>query len=299
MLSEKILEIQNLHKSFGSFKAVDDISLHVNKGDIYGFLGPNGAGKSTTLRMVLGLIKPEKGSILIKKKNIAGTNRNFLNDIGALIEKPDFYKNLTALENLKILFKMSKLKNENRIFEVLNEVNLWDKRNQKVSGYSQGMKQRLGIAQTLLHQPSLIILDEPSNGLDPQGQADMRDLILRINKEMQITIIISSHILSEIEKIANRMVVINKGVKILEGNVKNLMEKELLKVSFKTNSLKQLSQLFSLEGISYEVRSNNIIALINEEKISNVIEKIVSKKITFSEVKQMRTLEELFLGLTT
>ena len=161
------------------------------------------------------------------------------------------------------------------------------------------MKQRLGIAQTLLHQPSLIILDEPSNGLDPQGQADMRDLILRINKEMQITIIISSHILSEIEKIANRMVVINKGVKILEGNVKNLMEKELLKVSFKTNSLKQLSQLFSQEGISYEVRSNNIIALINEEKISNVIEKIVSKKITFSEVKQMRTLEELFLGLTT
>ena len=299
MLSEKILELQNLHKSFGSFKAVDDISLHVNKGDIYGFLGPNGAGKSTTLRMVLGLIKPEKGSILIKKKNIAGTNRNFLNDIGALIEKPDFYKNLTALENLKILFKMSKLKNENRIFEVLNEVNLWDKRNQKVSGYSQGMKQRLGIAQTLLHQPSLIILDEPSNGLDPQGQADMRDLILRINKDMQITIIISSHILSEIEKIANRMVVINKGVKILEGNVKNLMEKELLKVSFKTNSLKQLSQLFSLEGISYEVRSNNIIALINEEKISNVIEKIVSKKITFSEVKQMRTLEELFLGLTT
>ena len=299
MLSEKILEIQNLHKSFGSFKAVDDISLHVNKGDIYGFLGPNGAGKSTTLRMVLGLIKPEKGSILFKKKNIAGTNRNFLNDIGALIEKPDFYKNLTGLENLKILFKMSKLKNENRIFEVLNEVNLWDKRNQKVSGYSQGMKQRLGIAQTLLHQPSLIILDEPSNGLDPQGQADMRDLILRINKEMQITIIISSHILSEIEKIATRMVVINKGVKILEGNVKNLMEKELLKVSFKTNSLKQLSQLFSQEGISYEVRSNNIIALINEEKISNVIEKIVSKKITFSEVKQMRTLEELFLGLTT
>ncbi len=299
MLSEKILEIQNLHKSFGSFKAVDDISLHVNKGDIYGFLGPNGAGKSTTLRMVLGLIKPEKGSILIKEKNIEGTNRNFLNDIGALIEKPDFYKNLTALENLKILFKMSKLKNENRIFEVLNEVNLWDKRNQKVGGYSQGMKQRLGIAQTLLHQPSLIILDEPSNGLDPQGQADMRDLILRINKEMQITIIISSHILSEIEKIANRMVVINKGVKILEGNVKNLMEKELLKVSFKTNSLKQLSQFFSLEGISYEVRSNNIIALINEEKISNVIEKIVSKKITFSEVKQMRTLEELFLGLTT
>lgn len=299
MLSKKILEIESLQKSFGSFKAVDNISLHVNKGDIYGFLGPNGAGKSTTLRMVLGLIKPDHGKIFINKKNVAGRNRNFLNDIGALIEKPDFYKNLSALENLKILFKMSQLQNENRIYEVLNEVNLWEKRNQKVGGYSQGMKQRLGIAQSLLHQPSLIILDEPSNGLDPQGQSDMRDLILRINKEMQITIIISSHILSEIEKIANRMVVINKGVKLLEGNVKNLMEKELLKVSFKTNSSDQLSHFFSQEGITYEVRNNYIIALINEEKIYDVIEKIVRKKITFSEVKQMRTLEELFLGLTT
>ena len=299
MLSKKILEIESLQKSFGSFKAVDNLSLHVNKGDIYGFLGPNGAGKSTTLRMVLGLIKPDHGKIFINKKNVAGRNRNFLNDIGALIEKPDFYKNLSALENLKILFKMSQLQNENRIYEVLNEVNLWEKRNQKVGGYSQGMKQRLGIAQSLLHQPSLIILDEPSNGLDPQGQSDMRDLILRINKEMQITIIISSHILSEIEKIANRMVVINKGVKLLEGNVKNLMEKELLKVSFKTNSSDQLSHFFSQEGITYEVRNNYIIALINEEKIYDVIEKIVRKKITFSEVKQMRTLEELFLGLTT
>ena len=282
MLSKKILEIESLQKSFGSFKAVDNISLHVNKGDIYGFLGPNGAGKSTTLRMVLGLIKPDHGKIFINKKNVAGRNRNFLNDIGALIEKPDFYKNLSALENLKILFKMSQLQNENRIYEVLNEVNLWEKRNQKVGGYSQGMKQRLGIAQSLLHQPSLIILDEPSNGLDPQGQSDMRDLILRINKEMQITIIISSHILSEIEKIANRMVVINKGVKLLEGNVKNLMEKELLKVSFKTNSSDQLSHFFSQEGITYEVRNNYIIALINEEKIYDVIEKIVRKKITFS-----------------
>ena len=160
---------------------------------------------------------------------------------------------------------MSQLQNENRIYEVLNEVNLWEKRNQKVGSYSQGMKQRLGIAQSLLHQPSLIILDEPSNGLDPQGQSDMRDLILRINKEMQITIIISSHILNEIEKIANRMVVINKGVKVLEGNVKNLMEKELQKVSFKTSSSDQLSHFFT-EGITYEVRSNYIIALIKRRK---------------------------------
>lgn len=298
MLSDKILEIKHLKKSFGSFKAVNDISLHVNKGDIYGFLGPNGAGKSTTLRMVLGLIKPNKGEILISNKSIEGNGRKFLNNIGALIEKPDFYKNLSALDNLKILFKMSQLKNKNRISEVLNEVNLWDKRNQKVGGYSQGMKQRLGIAQTLLHQPSLIILDEPSNGLDPQGQAAMRNLILRINKEMGITIIISSHILSEIEKIANRMVVINKGHKILEGNVKELMAKELLKVNFKTESPDDLSDLLSNKKIDFEVRNKNIIALINEENIPLVIEDIVKNNISILEVRQMRTLEELFLGLT-
>jgi ABC-type multidrug transport system ATPase subunit len=298
MLSDKLLEIRHLEKSFGSFKAVNDISLHVNKGDIYGFLGPNGAGKSTTLRMVLGLIKPNKGEILISNKSIEGNDRKFLNTIGALIEKPDFYKNLSALDNLKILFKMSQLKNKNRISEVLNEVNLWDKRNQKVGGYSQGMKQRLGIAQTLLHQPSLIILDEPSNGLDPQGQAAMRNLILRINKDMGITIIISSHILSEIEKIANRMVVINKGQKILEGNVKELMAKELLKVNFKTESVENLSNLLSNKKIDFEIRNNNIIALINEENIPLVIEDIVKNNISIQEVRQMRTLEELFLGLT-
>jgi ABC-type multidrug transport system ATPase subunit len=298
MLSDKLLEIRHLEKRFGSFKAVNDISLHVNKGDIYGFLGPNGAGKSTTLRMVLGLIKPNKGEILISNKSIEGNDRKFLNTIGALIEKPDFYKNLSALDNLKILFKMSQLKNKNRISEVLNEVNLWDKRNQKVGGYSQGMKQRLGIAQTLLHQPSLIILDEPSNGLDPQGQAAMRNLILRINKDMGITIIISSHILSEIEKIANRMVVINKGQKILEGNVKELMAKELLKVNFKTESVENLSNLLSNKKIDFEIRNNNIIALINEENIPLVIEDIVKNNISIQEVRQMRTLEELFLGLT-
>ena len=298
MNSSKILEIKNLHKLFGAFKAVNNISLHVNKGDIYGFLGPNGAGKSTTLRMVLGLIKPSDGNIFINNENISGNNRKFLNDIGALIEKPDFYKNLSALDNLKILYKMSRLKNNHRIFEVLNEVDLWEKRNQKVGGFSQGMKQRLGIAQTLLHEPSLIILDEPSNGLDPQGQADMRELILRINKEMQITVIISSHILSEIEKIANRMVVINNGEKILEGNVRKLMSKELLKVSLKSSDTVRLSEFLKSENIEIEVRNDDIIALINEESIPNVIRKITQKNIPISEVKQMRTLEELFLGLT-
>jgi len=296
-VKDKILDINNLCKNFGDFTAVNNISLHVNKGDIYGFLGPNGAGKSTTLRMVLGLIKPSNGEILINGENISGSKRKYLNSIGALIEKPDFYKNLSAFDNLKILYKMSRLKNINKIKDVLNEVDLWDKRNQKVGGFSQGMKQRLGIAQTLIHDPSLIILDEPSNGLDPQGQADMRSLILKINKEMGITVIISSHILSEIEKISNRMVVINNGQKIVEGNVEELMQNELLKVSFKSSDLKLIGSFLTNKKIQYENKNDSIIAQINQENIPLILKKMVESNISISEAKQMRTLEELFLGL--
>ena len=296
-MKDKILDINNLCKNFGDFTAVNDISLHVNKGDIYGFLGPNGAGKSTTLRMVLGLIKPSKGEIIINGENISGSKRKYLNSIGALIEKPDFYKNLSAFDNLKILYKMSRLKNINKIKDVLNEVDLWDKRNQKVGGFSQGMKQRLGIAQTLIHDPSLIILDEPSNGLDPQGQADMRSLILKINKEMGITVIISSHILSEIEKISNRMVVINNGQKIVEGNVEELMQNELLKVSFKSSDLKLIGSFLTNKKIQYENKNDCIIAQINQENIPQILKQMVESNISISEAKQMRTLEELFLGL--
>jgi ABC-type multidrug transport system ATPase subunit len=296
-VKDKILDINNLCKNFGDFTAVNNISLHVNKGDIYGFLGPNGAGKSTTLRMVLGLIKPSNGEILINGENISGSKRKYLNSIGALIEKPDFYKNLSAFDNLKILFKMSRLKNINKIKDVLNEVDLWDKKNQKVGGFSQGMKQRLGIAQTLIHDPSLIILDEPSNGLDPQGQADMRSLILKINKEMGITVIISSHILSEIEKISNRMVVINNGQKIVEGNVEELMQNELLKVSFKSSDLKLIGSFLTNKKIQYENKNDSIIAQINQENIPLILKQMVESNISISEAKQMRTLEELFLGL--
>jgi ABC-2 type transport system ATP-binding protein len=248
--------------------------------------------------MVLGLIKPDSGEILINGKSNSGSKRNFLTSIGALIEKPDFYKNLSAYDNLKILYKMSKLKDTNRISEVLKEVDLWDKKNQKVGGFSQGMKQRLGIAQTLMHQPSLIILDEPSNGLDPQGQSDMRSLILRINQEMGITVIISSHILSEIEKISNRMVVINKGEKIVEGNVQELMQNELLKVSFKSENLDSIALFLKKQSIDFEGSNNSIVANINEENIPLILKKMVDENISITEMKQMRTLEELFLGLT-
>lgn len=299
MKKQNILSIENLTKNFKDFKAVDNLSLNVYKGDIYGFLGPNGAGKSTTLRTVLGLITPTNGKIHFNNKLVDRTNRNYLNEIGSLIERPDFYKNLSAYDNLNILFKMSKMKDKNRINEVLHEVGLFEKKNQKVGGYSQGMKQRLGIAQAILHHPQLIILDEPSNGLDPQGQADMRDLIVKINKEFGITVIISSHILAEIERISNRMIVINKGQKIVEGKVQELMESEKMKVRFKCKDKSSLLNYFKSKEIDHFVEDDLVIAQIKEMEIETTIKNITNNNIFLQEVRQLRTLEELFLKWTT
>ena len=298
MDKNKILTIKNLTKKFGEFKAVNDLSLNVYTGDIYGFLGPNGAGKSTTLRTILGLINPTDGQILFNNQLIKGSDRSYLNDIGSLIERPDFYKNLSAYDNLLILFKMSKMKNKNRIDDVLNEVGLFDNKNKKVGGFSQGMKQRLGIAQAILHHPKLIILDEPSNGLDPQGQSDMRDLIMRINQEFSITIIISSHILAEIEKISNRMIVINNGKKIVEGNVQDLMQSETMKVRFKTKNKKELVNYFETKKIEYTYYDDFIISQMQEIDIEPTVIELSKNNIKLMEVRQLRTLEELFLKWT-
>ena len=293
-----ILEVNNLSKTYKHFKAIDDISFQVNKGDIYGFLGPNGAGKSTTLRMILGLIKPNSGEIKLNGSFINFKNKKYLNNIGALIERPDFYKNLSAYQNLKILYSMSRVNNPEIIHDVLHEVDLFDRKDDKVGSYSQGMKQRLGIAQTLLHNPQVIILDEPSNGLDPQGQADMRELILKINKDKGITVIISSHILAEIEKIANRMIVINKGKKIIEGDVGKLMSSESIKLSIKTTSNKEIENFFNSRDIVYDTNDDLYTISWLEKNIDQLVKELHYNNISIFEIKQLKTLEEYFLNLT-
>lgn len=295
----KLLEVTNLSKSFKDFQAVKNLSFTINQGDVYGFLGPNGAGKSTTLRMILGLIYPTGGSIVFNGEPIAKNNRDYLNQIGALIERPDFHTNLTAYQNLKLFARISNIDAiENRIQEVLNEVKLSDRQHSKVKSFSQGMKQRLGIAQAILHKPKLIILDEPSNGLDPQGQADMRDLIKRINQEMQITVIISSHILSEIELIANRMIIIANGEKIQEGNVNELMSSEQMKIEIKTSDLDKAVQLLKLENYNYQLNNNKLIVSCEENHIPVLNKKLLDAGVNIFEMKQLRTLEEHFLKLT-
>ena len=212
----EIIKVNHLSKQFKDTKAVDDLSFTVNEGDVYGFLGQNGAGKSTTIRMLLSLITPSEGDIIIFGKKLQTHRSEILAQVGAVIEKPDLYKYLSAYDNLSIFAKMSGIKvSRELLMQQLEMVGLADRAKGKVETFSQGMKQRLGIAVALVHNPALIILDEPTNGLDPQGIADMRNLILRLSREMGKTILISSHLLSEIELIANRMIILHKGKKMV------------------------------------------------------------------------------------
>lgn len=222
-----IIETRHLSKNFKSFKAVDDLSFSINPGDIYGFLGQNGAGKSTTMRMLLGLIYPDSGDILINGEKFSNSNRSLLGNIGAIIERPDMYGYLSGWDNLRMFATLSGKKiADSRLHEVLELVNLKGREKDKVNAYSQGMKQRLGIAIALVHGPQLLILDEPTNGLDPQGIAEMRSLILSLSHDHGKTILISSHLLYEIEQVATRMLVIHKGKKIVEGAVNELLDPE-------------------------------------------------------------------------
>ncbi len=220
-----MLTVNNLSKIFKDVSAVKGLSFSVNEGDVYGFLGQNGAGKSTTLRMMLKLIAPTSGEIIFAGKNIKNDDNEMLRQTGAIIERPDLYKYLSAYDNISIFAKMSGVKvTRSLLMNQLETVGLADRAHSKVKTFSQGMKQRLGIGIALVHEPKLVILDEPTNGLDPQGIADMRNLILRLSREMNKTVIVSSHLLSEIEVIANRMIIIHKGEKIVEGNVAELLD---------------------------------------------------------------------------
>ena len=294
-----LLEVKNLNKYFNGFHAVRDLNFKIEKGDVYGFLGPNGAGKSTSLRMILGLIYPSSGEIYFKDEKITKYDRKYLSQIGALIERPDFYENLSAYNNLKIFARLADLKDkEARIETVLKEVDLWERRASKVKTYSQGMKQRLGIAQALLHEPELIILDEPSNGLDPKGQADMRELIHRISSELQITVIISSHILSEIELIANRMLIINKGERIAEGSVHELIGSMEMVLEIRSTNETYLLEKMKERNIVAEVKADRVRVQIAEAEIPNFFKNMVDAGVEITEMRQIKTLEEYFLNIT-
>jgi ABC-2 type transport system ATP-binding protein len=302
MATNKVIEITNLTKQFKKLVAVDNLSLNVYKGDVFGFLGPNGAGKSTTIRMLLTLITPTSGSIKIFNKDQKLHRKEILSKVGAIVEKPDFYMYLTAYKNIEILSKTSGMNvSKKDIMEILELVGLSDRYNSKVKTFSHGMKQRLGLAQALIHDPDLIILDEPTTGLDPQGIKEIRDLIMYLSKEKGKTIFLSSHILREIELIANRMIIINKGNTVIEGTVDDLLNMDKLKVKFEINNSEKALNILKQskwKGKYLSKENNYLIFGMDKSEIHELTKFFINNDIELSAVIPMRSLEDYFLNIT-
>ena len=298
--SEKIIEVKSLVKNYGKFRAVDKVSFDVYQGDVFGFLGPNGAGKSTTIRTMLTLINATSGEINIFGKELRSHRNEILAEIGCIVEIPDFYKYLSAEKNLEIFARISGKKiSKSRLYEVLEFVGLKGREKDKVLGYSHGMKQRLGIAQTLIHDPKLIILDEPTTGLDPQGIIDIRNLILLLKNEKNKTVLLSSHILSEIELIANRMVIINKGKTLIQGNVRELLDEEDLVVTFTVDDIGKSIEMIRIAFPNSNVTSvsNQLLLHISKNEIPLYNQLLVEKGIQVFSIESRRKLEDYFLKL--
>lgn len=302
MNEEKVIEILGLTKKFKNLIAVSDLDLTVYKGDVFGFLGPNGAGKSTTIRMMLSLIAPTSGTIKIFGKSLLSNRKDILKKVGAIVEKPDFYNNLTAYKNLSILGRLSMGEvSRKKIMEMLELVGLEKRYKSKVKTFSHGMKQRLGIAQALLHDPDLIILDEPTTGLDPQGMKEIRDLMILLSREKGKTIFLSSHILSEIEIIANRMIILDNGKEVVEGKVSELLNKNKLKVTFEVddnNSARNILEGTVWQDKVYSSIANKIVFILEPEDISSLNKLFVENNVAVSAVIPTRSLEEYFLNIT-
>jgi len=299
---DEIIRVESLSKQFKDMKAVADLSFSVRKGEVYGFLGQNGAGKSTTIRMLLTLIKPSAGTIHLFGKNITGHRREVLQKIGAIIEKPDLYKYLTALENLRIISRLSGLTmDKSQLLRQLEIVGIMDRADSKVKTFSQGMKQRLGIACALVHDPELIILDEPVNGLDPQGIADVRNLILHLSKNEAKTIFVSSHLLSEIELIADSMLIIDKGKKIAEGKVEHLLNPAdtIVEVQTTNNDTARLLLQQSQWQSFLNADSNKIELHMHKQYIPQLARFLVERNVDIVSLHPKHSLEDYFLSLTT
>jgi len=298
-MSNKIIEVKNLKKNYANFTAVSNISFDVFEGNVFGFLGPNGSGKSTTIRILLSLIRASGGNVKLFGKDIT-TDRNFiLSKIGCIVEKPDFYKYLSAEKNIELFARISGFKvNKSKIHEMLDFVGLRGREKDKLSGFSHGMKQRLGLAQTLIHDPELIILDEPTTGLDPQGIIDIRNLILKLKTEKKKTVLLSSHILSEIELIADRMVIINKGETVAEGNVQDLLNAQELIVVFTVDNLvlaKQVLEDFNI--VNFTCQNNDILLYTSQLQSAEINKLFCLKGVNVFSMETKRKLEDYFLKL--
>ncbi len=298
-----IVQVSGLSKSFKNFHAVQDLSFTVNEGDVYGFLGQNGAGKSTTIRMLLTLIKPTGGKIEIFGQSLENNRNEILRQVGAVVEKPDVYKYLSAYENLKLFARLSGVKiSEERLLQQLDTVGLASRAKDTVKTFSQGMKQRLGIAIALVHDPKLIILDEPTNGLDPQGIADIRNLILHLSRDLGKTVIVSSHLLNEIEQVASRVLIIDKGRKIIEGNALELFDPSQTIVELQTFDNEYALQKLQVSNWNTHLqpqRDSSLLIKLDRQQIPQLHRDLVDMDIQILSLQPRHSLEDYFLQVTS
>ncbi len=301
-----VIQVQGLTKKFGhQFTAVNDLSFSVNKGDVYGFLGQNGAGKSTTIRMLLSLITPTSGSIEIFGMPLQANRAAIMQNVGAVIEKPAMYEYLTAYQNLKIFSALSGVsKTRAQLLNELDVVGLAARAHDLVRTFSQGMKQRLAIAMAMVNDPQLILLDEPTNGLDPQGIADIRNLILQLSRVQGKTVLVSSHLLSEIEQVATRLIIIDKGCKLVEGDSKDLFDTSKTVVAIQTLDNTYATELLLQSSWANHLRidrstNTEIFMQLDEKLLPTLHKNLVEMGIGVLSVKPMHSLEDYFLRITS
>ena len=296
---EYVVQTNNLSKRFGKEVAVEGLNMKIRKGEIYGFLGPNGAGKTTTIRMLLGLMKASSGTIQIFEKDLHKERINILKRVGSLVENPSYYPHLTAYENLEALRKILGVPTS-RIYEVLEIVRLSEVANKKVKGFSLGMKQRLGIAASLLNSPELLILDEPTNGLDPSGIIEIRNLIKQLPAETGMTILISSHLLSEIDQMATTVGIVSKGKMIYQDSIEALRMHAKQKILLKVSNSEQAWRSLLGNGIKAEWQEGVILlSEHSDEKVAKAIQTLVHGGYSIYRVEEeKRSLEDTFLQMT-
>ena len=292
-----ILQTQNLTKSFGNRKVVDALNIEVPEGAVYGFLGPNGSGKSTTIRMMTALISPDEGDVFIQGKSVKSFGNKALSQVGALIERADFYQHLSGETNLGMLARMDGT-DFSRIQYVLDKTGLRIRGKDKVKTYSQGMKQRLGIAQALLSEPKLLILDEPTNGLDPQGMKEVRELIQELSSE-GVTIFISSHLLDEVQKVCSHVAMIRLGKLMTTGKVSDLLTSQGFMITEVEvdQTLKAQNLLNDMEWVdSCKVVDDMLRVSLEKNHVSDLVNILVQNEIQVSAVIPRSSLEDLFLS---
>jgi ABC-2 type transport system ATP-binding protein len=294
-----IVETHNLSKSYGGTNRVHQVNLAVETGQIFGFLGPNGAGKTTTLKMLLGLIKPSEGTVKVFGKDLNKHRPSILNQTGSLIESPSYYGHLTGLENMKVMQRLRNVPNKN-IDEALKIVRLENQKHKQTDQYSLGMKQRLGIAMALLAFPSLLILDEPTNGLDPAGIGEIRELIKSLPGQYGITVLLSSHLLSEIEQIATSVGIISDGKLMFQGTMQNLQVNNKATIRFQTTDPARAEKILLTQGYMPKVQGKQLVFdYLRDEEVSRMNKVLVEHDIPVIRIEEhKKSLEDIFLDLT-